>query len=242
MARQISYTVSIPEPCRQGWENMTPSAKGRFCDACQKEVIDFTGLDDKEMLRIVQANLGRLCGRFRKNQLQREIFVTETYGWRFPIRKDLLLALLTFGSIQPLIAQSSFRQKEVLTESMFSSALVEDDKDTEKTVGDSLRKISGTVLTKEKNEPMAFVNIWIMNTNKIVTTNEKGKFILELDASLPQNITLKISSIGYNPLEIKLTDEEIESSRPFVFYLSEGVELGGAIITIKNKNRRKRCQ
>ena len=33
----------IVTPCTERWENMAPSKNGRFCDLCQKEVIDLTG-------------------------------------------------------------------------------------------------------------------------------------------------------------------------------------------------------
>lgn len=38
--------LSIPTPCGERWENMTPTKKGAFYANCNKEVIDFSSLSD----------------------------------------------------------------------------------------------------------------------------------------------------------------------------------------------------
>ena len=35
-------TLSIPTPCTEDWNNMTPDKNGKFCAACQKTVVDFS--------------------------------------------------------------------------------------------------------------------------------------------------------------------------------------------------------
>ena len=42
--------LSIPEPCHENWQEMTPTQQGRFCKACAKEVIDFSMMTDTEVL------------------------------------------------------------------------------------------------------------------------------------------------------------------------------------------------
>jgi hypothetical protein len=36
------FQLQIPEPCHEDWNKMTPVHKGRFCDSCEKAVVDFT--------------------------------------------------------------------------------------------------------------------------------------------------------------------------------------------------------
>ena len=34
--------LSIPEPCHENWQQMTPTEQGRYCNACAKEVVVLT--------------------------------------------------------------------------------------------------------------------------------------------------------------------------------------------------------
>lgn len=63
------FIVSVPEPCSQDWNEMKPVEKGRFCTHCQKTVIDFSGVTDKEVFEYFTAATTVPCGRFRRSQL-----------------------------------------------------------------------------------------------------------------------------------------------------------------------------
>jgi len=38
--------LSIPKPCHENWDAMSPVEKGRFCGSCQKQVVDFSNMND----------------------------------------------------------------------------------------------------------------------------------------------------------------------------------------------------
>ncbi len=66
--------LSIPEPCHENWHGMTPTDKGRFCQSCSKEVIDFSMMTDTEVLNYFsQLSHEKVCGRTMPSQLDREI-------------------------------------------------------------------------------------------------------------------------------------------------------------------------
>ena len=69
--------ISIPEPCHEGWQNMIPVEKGRFCASCQKTVLDFTYLSDNEIIKVVTKN-DTLCARINVSQLNRNLIKTKT--------------------------------------------------------------------------------------------------------------------------------------------------------------------
>jgi azurin len=62
--RMKKITLSIPEPCHEDWNDMTPSQQGRFCGSCQKDVIDFTAMTDDELFRFFATKKStNVCGR-----------------------------------------------------------------------------------------------------------------------------------------------------------------------------------
>ena len=64
--------ISLPQVCMEGWENMTPHQKGRYCDSCQKEIVDFTKYSKAEMEEILVNHLIErkpICGHFSPQQL-----------------------------------------------------------------------------------------------------------------------------------------------------------------------------
>lgn len=69
------FNLTIPKPCHQNWDQMTPDEKGRFCGACQKTVVDFTNMSDRELAAFFKKPAGSVCGRFHQDQLNREITV-----------------------------------------------------------------------------------------------------------------------------------------------------------------------
>ena len=50
--------------CDQDWDSMSPTAKGRYCDVCKREVLDYT---DKSVKNIKRED--DLCGRFNIDQV-----------------------------------------------------------------------------------------------------------------------------------------------------------------------------
>lgn len=66
--------LSIPTPCHEDWNKMSPVEKGKFCGSCQKKVIDFSTMSDREIATFFKkTSTGSVCGRFMEDQLDRSI-------------------------------------------------------------------------------------------------------------------------------------------------------------------------
>ncbi len=65
--------ITIPKPCHENWEAMTPNEKGRFCSVCSKTVRDFTEASDDEMMIAFSDPSENICGNFRESQLNRDL-------------------------------------------------------------------------------------------------------------------------------------------------------------------------
>jgi CarboxypepD_reg-like domain len=62
-------TISIPTPCTEDWNAMTPDKNGKFCASCQKTVVDFSRMTDAEIFNYFDNFKGNTCGRFSEKQL-----------------------------------------------------------------------------------------------------------------------------------------------------------------------------
>jgi hypothetical protein len=72
MAKKIQLTIA--EPCHENWEQMNPVEKGRFCGSCQKQVVDFSTMSDREIaVFFKKPSTGSVCGRFMHDQLDRDM-------------------------------------------------------------------------------------------------------------------------------------------------------------------------
>jgi hypothetical protein len=66
--------ITLPKPCHENWEEMTPQEKGRFCAVCSKTVRDFTKDSDDEILDYFSdSSSENICGNFYESQLNRNM-------------------------------------------------------------------------------------------------------------------------------------------------------------------------
>lgn len=93
--------ISIPTPCHEKWNEMSPNEKGAFCNVCSKTVVDFTSLSDEEVKNyFFQNGQHKTCGRFRNDQLTNpddplpRLLAQSIPFWK----KFLAIVLFVFGS------------------------------------------------------------------------------------------------------------------------------------------------
>jgi hypothetical protein len=93
--------ISIPKPCHEKWNQMSPNEQGAFCKVCSKTVVDFTILNDDEVKNYFLSNHGqKTCGRFRNDQLTDandplpRLLADAIPFWK----KFLAIVLVVFGS------------------------------------------------------------------------------------------------------------------------------------------------
>jgi hypothetical protein len=63
-----NHKITIPKPCHEDWNKMTPNDSGRFCGSCSKNVVDFTNMLPDEIQAYFQQH-SNVCGRFKNSQL-----------------------------------------------------------------------------------------------------------------------------------------------------------------------------
>ncbi|MEW6302677.1 MAG: hypothetical protein AB1705_04350 [Verrucomicrobiota bacterium] len=56
--------VRVASPCPARWEDMQGDERARFCAHCQKHVYNFSAMNGEEVVALIRAKEGSLCGRF----------------------------------------------------------------------------------------------------------------------------------------------------------------------------------
>jgi hypothetical protein len=100
-----NYSISVPEPCHQKWEDMHLTAGGRFCDSCATNVVDFTGMTEKEIVQYFRNKQNTGCGRFEAGQLEKK-YVARPHV-RLPFHQRFFSYLLTFFVSNVMVNKAS---------------------------------------------------------------------------------------------------------------------------------------
>jgi hypothetical protein len=158
--------ISIPKPCHEGWQNMTPVEKGRFCASCQKKVLDFTHLSDNEIIKVVTKN-DNLCARIKVSNLNRNLIKTKTKSNYFGYFASSILAFLGLG-IETIVAQEKPDIEQTDLKYLNKAS-------------DSVKKItvSGRVTWDGHLLPGAIVKI--KGTKNSTYTDKNGKYTIEVN-------------------------------------------------------------
>ena len=189
-----SVHIKVADPCHENWNNMTPKEQGRFCGSCQKVVVDFTAMSDKEMLYYIsKAAAQHACGRFSREQLNREIKPTEkkrrftwAYVWNFLLATFLVTE--SYAQKQPVANKKPNLQLPNQSPTVGTFAVDE-------RVPVPSKEISGTIIDQDSKQPIAGATIMVQGTTKGVVTDSLGRFKIMVDDKTA--ITLEISSVGY---------------------------------------------
>jgi hypothetical protein len=200
----MKYRITIPEPCHEDWNNMTPTEKGRFCVVCDKCLTDFTTLSTPQLFAQVSAGKN-ICGRFREDQLNRFIY-------QHPPKKSgvfqlaLTSALAIFGGIKA----NAERHHPILT-----ASAERHESQSLKTDGvgkiDTLR-IKGVVVDEE-GKPVPRVTVYLDEFPLESLTDSLGRFnILIREKVLVDTLTLSVLDLhaykGYLSVSVKSIREK----------------------------------
>ena len=189
-----SLHLSVPKPCHEDWDKMTPTEKGRHCQSCQKEVVDFSTLSDQQILDLFSKNKAGLCGRFQSTQLDRQLFLrpartTTPWAKAGLLAASLLLAVPSIGQQNVSVKTEQALMKEPSLTNSSPSTLV-----------------TGIVVDEE-GEPLVHATVLIKGTSTGTITDVDGHFQILVN---PIRDTLVFSYVGYRSHEISINEADSE--------------------------------
>jgi hypothetical protein len=183
LSRKIN--ISVPKPCHENWEAMTPEEQGRFCGVCSKTVFDFTKATDKEIIENLNKD-ATACGRFVSSQLNRDLILPKEKSSYWIIASATLFSFLGIGS---QTAYSQVKQDTIQTDKKNLN------QGSIKTVKNP---ITITGIVSDDLGPMYGANIVIKESTIGTSTDFDGKYSIKVN----EGDILTFSYLGFKNAEI----------------------------------------
>ena len=199
----IKLQLSITQPCHENWQQMNATEKGRYCNACAKEVVDFTALSDTEVLYyFINKKKENVCGRLYEEQLNRDfikpVYTPKKIAWYWNYFVMILLFMFkgNAGKAQAI------QQQHPLEQGNKSGTLI--------TLGGIVGGISTTPnkafeitgkITDKNGAIIPAATIKIKGINNAALTDAGGAYRL---TGISKKDIIVVSAIGYNSIEMKV--------------------------------------
>ena len=221
--------LSIPKPCHENWQEMTPTQQGRFCNSCAKEVVDFSIMTDREVLNyFTKKEDAKVCGRFIPEQLDKPIQIQfpekrrRYWYWNYAAAFFLLFSRSSTVNAQGKVKIEASPVKPECNN--FTVGIMMVHQRTDQPV-----VVSGKVVD-EMGKPITYATVRIKSGKAGTMTNNEGQFKLSVSTS---DKILEASAVGYKKMEYFLKKGSVKD---IVFRLSvQNMHLGGEVVVVSNR-------
>ena len=204
--------LSIPKPCHENWDAMTPVEKGKFCGSCQKQVVDFSNMSDRQIAEFFKKpSTGSVCGRFMTDQLERDIEIPKKripwvkYFFQFTLPAFLVSlkasAEKTQGKIKLNETVSDTTRKPVYdrpTMGIIARPIYDEPQE---------KGITGRVLDAETGKPLSETLVTMTSTigKENIKVKEDGFFVLDIYRKITVK-KIEFSCPGYVKTQMTLQE------------------------------------
>jgi hypothetical protein len=219
----MASIITIPTPCHEDWNAMTPNEQGRHCGSCVKTVVDFTTWQPLAILEHFETNVN-VCGRFKTDQLNEPIptaedFVKQIAYFKIPTLKKIaaifLFAFMIGGSScnekvmgDKVIINDSISNTlpvpHLLGDTTYTGHLVGEAVPVDILISDSIKKskekeeaLIGDVMIKETPAAIGEPNVVIKKDKKTTCSNNENIKMGAVISGIPiKNDSLKEEVMG----------------------------------------------
>lgn len=221
------FQLSIQDPCHENWDAMTPTEKGRFCAQCQKQVVDFTHMSDRQLAEFFKKpSTGSICGRFMADQLDRSIEVPRKripwlrYFFQYTIPAFLLSLKSGTVKAQGMVYITDSTKRAVCTDADKKSAT------------DTMITVRG-IVRNEKGEPLPGASIVNEAGRRGAVTNEQGEYSIKI----LRGSSLRFTYVGYEALLIEDITTTVVDAKLNLWVDREQYFVGVIVSTVKKKKK-----
>ncbi len=196
------FILTIPKACSEHWENFTPTANGGFCASCSKVVVDFSTMNDDQIIHYFSKRRDQTCGRFRSDQLKDYSLkapLTINPGWKL-LKAGFLCLFIVLVSKPGMAITSNNRMKSEVVRLLVQQ-------NGKRTV-EAEYIIKGIIKSEEDNEPLPGVTIYLKGSTEGTVSDTNGQF--EFPTKLKAGDILVFSFIGLETKEYTVPNEPKE--------------------------------
>jgi TonB-dependent SusC/RagA subfamily outer membrane receptor len=210
---------------------MTPTQQGRFCNACAKEVVDFSTMTDIQVLNyFTNMTSEKVCGRALPEQLDRTISRPEPpkkrlfWYWNYFVMFFMFFAKGNNAKAQsctkPATELSPLKNVELRGDVVVKG---------ETQINDKQHVVSGKITDKDGN-PVSFASIRVKRISMGVSADANGVYSIKIKP----NSILVVSAAGFNDVEV------VVGTQSFLNTILErnGKNLGEVVVTVAGGIRR----
>lgn len=224
------YTLQIPKPCSEDWNQMTPVDKGRFCAVCEKEVHDFSFYTKHELVQHLKRE-GKVCGRVPVQLIDTNLKDTDLFSG---IKLNGIVAAAINLVVLTTTATATGQEKVTTEQTAKKVAKIkrlESEKSNPVFYSETKRILKGQVCDVE-DIPLPGAAVVIEGTNCSVGTDYEGKFQLEVPDEFEKNKII-IQFIGMETQRIKIIDFD----KPLYVSLKDDTENMMGEFVVKRKKK-----
>lgn len=177
--------LQISNPCSESWAKMNATEKGRICQKCNHQVVDFTRHSDSHLFELFTQPNAPMCGKFTRDQLSRTIYGPPALPSITLDLRALVLGLTVLASIPALGARDQSTAFSLLT-------LIENNQNV--SLEDSIQLLSDefvvrfTLVDAETGATIDFVKCRLLDSNGVTIggaySDVDGKVILRVSEEI----------------------------------------------------------
>lgn len=193
----------LTNPCSENWDEMQPSKAGRFCDKCEKHIVDLTSKSDAELIDFFKQKKENVCGRLLPTQLNRDVVAPpQKTNWNW-----LLLPIAVGASVITPVKAMNPATITIQNDPVFSRPSAETQSNEIAT--NVVDTIKGKVTNQETGKPLEGVKVKIKGfANVVALTDHNGNFYLTTEKTKQAPI-LVFTLDGYGLIEKAATSQMV---------------------------------
>lgn len=210
--------LQVPQGCHEDWNSMLPDQQGKFCLSCQKQVVDFTTMSDRQLIEFFKTHKGSTCGRLNSEQLDRDILIPQKkIPW---LRYLFQITIPAFLLSLKATGQSKNKMPQVETVSTIKG-------NVETGIADNATSKSQTVkgvVQDPHGMPIPWASVMIQGTDQGVLADSAGRFEFK---NLAVGTRLLVSSVGFQSREVT-----VPSNSNSVVLVPLSLQLTGEVVVV----------